>query len=93
MIKIEINKEGAQVRIKGRSITVYSEMGIVNKRFYKVLKEAHGEEKAKELMRRMLEVSFLTDEEREKRRERLRREEPHIVEIIEKLREAGMLND
>lgn len=44
-------------------------------------------------MRRMLEVSFLTDEEREKRRERLRREEPHIAEAIEKLREAGMLND
>lgn len=93
MIKIEINKEGAQVQIKGRSITVYSEMGIVNKRFYKVLKEAYGEEKAKELMRRMLEVSFLTDEESEKRRERLRREKPHIVEIIEKLREAGILND
>ena len=43
MIKIEINKEGAQVRIEGVSITVYSEMGIVNKRFYEVLKEAQGE--------------------------------------------------
>lgn len=93
MIKIEINKEGAQVRIEGVSITVYSEMGIVNKRFYEALKEAHGEEKAKGLMRKMLEICFLTDEESEKRRERLRREKSHIVEIIEKLREAGILND
>ena len=93
MIKIEINKEGAQVQIEGISITVYSEMGIVNKRFYEALKEAYGEEKAKELMRRMLEISFLTDEESEKQKERIRREKPHIVEIIEKLREAGILND
>lgn len=93
MIKIEINKEGAQIQIEGVSITVYSEMGMVNKRFYEVLKEAYGEEKAKELMRRMLEISFLTDEENEKEKERIRREKPHIVEIIEKLREEGMLND
>lgn len=93
MIKIEINKEGAQVQIEGVSITVYSEMGIVNKRFYEVLKEAHGEEKAKELMRKMLEICFLTDEESEKEKERIRREKPHIVEAIEKLREAGILND
>lgn len=93
MIKIEINKEGAQVQIERGSIIVYSEMGTVNKRFYEVLKEAHGEEKAKELMRRMLEISFLTDEESEKEKERIRREKPHIVEAIEKLREAGILND
>ena len=93
MIKIEINKEGAQIQIEGVSITVYSEMGIVIKRFYEVLKEAQGEEKANELMRRMLEVSFLTDEESEKQKERIRREKPHIVEAIEKLREAGILND
>ena len=93
MIKIEINKEGAQIQIEGVSITVYSEMGIVIKRFYEVLKEGHGEEMAKELMRRMLEKSFLTDEESEKQKERIRREKPHIVEIIEKLREAGILND
>ena len=93
MIKIEINKEGAQVQIERGSIIVYSEMGTVNKRFYEVLKEAHGEEKAKELMRRMLEISFLTDEESEKEKERIRRDKPHIAEAIEKLREAGILND
>lgn len=92
MIKIEINKEEVQVQIEGLSIIVYSEMGNVNKRFYEVLKEAHGEEKAKELMRRMLEICFLTDEESEKQKERIRREKPHIAEIIEKLREAGILD-
>lgn len=93
MIKIEINKEGAQVQIEGVLITVYGEMEIVNKRFYEVLKEAHGEEKTKGLMRKMLEICFLTDEESEKEKERIRREKPHIAEAIEKLREAGILND
>lgn len=87
MIRIEIDARTRKNEFKASGIMpiLYGEAGMAMTLIYRTFRENFPEERAKEMMYRLLERSTLTDEEIEEAVRKREKEEPELDEVTEEL--------
>lgn len=81
MIHVEIANGREETRMKGSEIVVYTECGTIMKNLFKILKEHHGEEQAKEMIHHLAKAAVLSDEEVKNKINDLKAKNPHLMEL------------
>ena len=83
MIKVNIAKAGVEIEIKGSEPAIGAEVTILMKRFYKVLKENHGDEGAKKIITHLCNSVSMEPGEASRKWEERKKEDPFAAWMAE----------
>lgn len=83
MIKVNIAKTGVEIEIKGSEPVIVAEVAILMKRFYKVLRDNHGDEGAKKLITHLCDEVSMEPEEASRKWEERKKEDPFAAWMTE----------
>lgn len=92
MIKIEINNEVTRIDMAGPGAYVHLEMGVILRRYHEGLCEDLGKEAADELILALAKNTIMTEEEKKKETDRIKRKDPatfHTAVVLERMRQIG----
>lgn len=85
MLKVSIAKTGVEIEIKGSEPVIVAEVTILMKRFYKVLKENHGDEGAKKIITHLCNNVSTEPEEARRKWEERKKEDPVAAWMAEEI--------
>ncbi len=83
MIKVNIAKAGVEIEIKGSEPTIVAEATILMKRFYKVLRDNHGDEGAKKIITHLCNNVSMEPGEASRKWEERKKEDPFAAWMAE----------
>lgn len=85
MIKVNIAKTRVEIEIKGSQPTIIAEATIFMKRFYEVLRDNHGDEKAKKFITHLCNNVSTEPEEASRKWEERKKEDPFAAWMAEEM--------
>ena len=85
MIKVNIAKTGVEIEIKGSEPVIVAEVTILMKRFYKVLRDNHGDEGAKKIITHLCDGASMKPEEAHRIWDERKKEDPVSAWMIEEI--------
>ena len=85
MLKVNIAKTGVEIEIKGSEPVIVAEVTILMKRFYKVLRDNHGDEGAKKIITHLCDGASMKPEEAHRIWDERKKEDPVSAWMIEEI--------